>query len=122
MVPSYVPLLIMLVVAIVVAFSILALTHLLGPKKRTHVKNDLPYESGRDPSGDARLRFNVKFYLVAVTFVVFDLEVVYFYPWALTFRKSIESGPGILVVMGVFAFILVLGLIYEWKKGALDWK
>jgi NADH-quinone oxidoreductase subunit A len=122
MVPNYIPLLVMLALAVTTAAGILALTHILGPRKKTRIKHDVPYESGRDPSGDARLRFNVKFYLVAVTFVVFDLEIVYFYPWALTFRKSIAAGPSILWVMGVFAFILTLGLVYEWKKGALDWK
>ena len=121
MVPNYMTLLIMSLVAIAVAFGALILTHVFGPKKHTSTKLGMPYESGRDPSGDARFRFNVQFYLVAVTFVVFDLEVVYFYPWALIYRDVVSQGTGILVAMGVFALILVLGLVYEWKKGALDW-
>ena len=120
--PNYVPFLVMLLVAVGMSGGILFLTHVFSPRKRTVIKTDTPYESGRDPSGDARLRFDVKFYLVAVTFVVFDLEVVYFYPWALIYRDMIGTGLGVLAVMAVFAAILVLGLIYEWKKGALDWR
>ena len=116
----------MLLVALGVSGGILVLTHIFSPRKRTEIKTDTPYESGRDPSGDARLRFDIKFYLVAVTFVVFDLEVVYFYPWALIYRDAVQNavsgGLAILGVMAVFAGILVLGLVYEWKKGALDWR
>jgi len=122
MYPIYVPVLFTALVALVMVCAIVVGTHLLGPRKRTHVKYDIPYESGADPSGDARLRFDVKFYLVAILFVVFDLEVVYFYPWAVVFRDMIRGGPGILWIMLIFAFFLVVGFAHEWKKGALDWR
>ncbi len=122
MVPNFTTLLVMSVIAVGIALGAVLFTHIFGPKKYTSIKNEMPYESGRDPSGDARFRFNVHFYLVAVTFVVFDLEVVYFYPWALVYRDLISQSAGILVAMAIFASILVLGLVYEWKKGALDWR
>lgn len=122
MYPNYLPVFFLATVAVVIVGGILVGTHLLGPRKRTHVKYDIPYESGVDPSGDARLRFDVKFYLVAMLFVVFDLEVVYFYPWAVVFRDMVRDGMGILWIMLVFTVFLVVGLVHEWKKGALDWK
>lgn len=122
MYPSYIPVLFMVLLAVAFTGGTLALTHLLGPRKRTHFKYEVPYESGADPSGDARLRFDVKFYLVAILFVVFDLEVVYFYPWAVIFRDMVREGLGVLWIMLLFAFFLIVGLVHEWRKGALDWK
>jgi len=122
MIPTYLPVLFMLVLALGFAGATIAASYLFGPRKRTHVKNEIPYESGVNPSGDARLRFDVKFYLIAMLFVVFDLEVVYFYPWAVVFRDMIREGMAVLYVMLIFALLLLVGLVHEWKKGAFDWK
>jgi len=82
----------------------------------------MTYESGKDPVGDARLRFNVRFYLIAMIFVVFDIEVVFFYPWAAIYREQISQGLLILVEMLVFVGILLVGYVVAWKKGALEWE
>jgi len=90
---------------------------LLSPRQPDRVK-DAPYECGVDPIGDARLRHSIRFYVVAMLFIVFDLETVFLYPWAVTFRKLGLFG---LVEMIVFLAILMVGLLYVWKRGALDW-
>jgi NADH-quinone oxidoreductase subunit A len=77
-----------------------------------------PFESGNPPKGDARIRFSVRFYLVAMLFLIFDLEVVFLYPWAIYFRQLGLFG---LVQMGIFLTILTIGYVYVWKKGALEW-
>ena len=77
-----------------------------------------PFESGNPPRGDARIRFSVRFYLVAMLFLIFDLEVVFLYPWAILFRRLGLFG---LIEMGIFLGILLIGFIYVWKKGALEW-
>ncbi|HQE61379.1 MAG TPA: NADH-quinone oxidoreductase subunit A [Candidatus Latescibacteria bacterium] len=122
MYPSYIPLFYMLILALVAAGSMLVGVHILGPRRHTYVKNSIPYESGLDPVAEGRMRFDVKFYLVAILFVVFDLEVVYFYPWAMVFRTLLNEGMTAFYAMLVFTLTLVVGLVYEWKKGALDWK
>lgn len=96
----------------------IVVTHLLGPKRYDPVKHDT-YECGVDYVGDSRQRFSVKFYLVAVLFVMFDLEVVFMYPWAVNFRQLGWFG---LTTMGIFLILLFAGLLYEWKKGALEWE
>ncbi|MDP8206974.1 MAG: NADH-quinone oxidoreductase subunit A [Candidatus Electryonea clarkiae] len=93
-------------------------THILGPKRYSKEKHDI-YECGLDYIGDSRKPFSVKFYLVAVLFVIFDLEVVFMYPWAVNFRHLGLFG---FVSMGIFLVILTVGLLYEWKKGALEWE
>ncbi len=98
------------------AFSLIA-THLLGPKVYSKEKMDI-YECGLDYSGDSRQKFSVKYYLVAVLFLLFDLEVVFMYPWAVNFRHLGLFG---FVTMSIFLGILTIGLLYEWKKGALEW-
>ena len=90
---------------------------LAGPTKRTLVKS-APYESGMDPIGDTRARFSVNFYVVAILFIVFDVETVFLLPWAVVMR---EVGLAGFAAAGMFVFILTVGLIYEWKKGALEW-
>jgi NADH-quinone oxidoreductase subunit A len=122
MFPNYLPMLFMLVLAIGVAGFILVATHIIGPRKPTYYKTQVPYESGVDPIGNARFRFDVRFYLIALLFVVFDVEVVYFYPWATVFRELIAENLTVLWSILVFSFIVFVGLVYEWKKGALDWK
>ena len=90
-----------------------------GPKNLSHPLKQLPFECGSKPIGDARIRFPIKFYLVAVSFVIFDLEVVFLYPWAVSFRQLGWFG---FWAMMVFLFVLTFGLAYEWKKGGLDWR
>jgi len=115
---DFVPVLFTFILVGGATYIILALTHILGPKVYDPVKQDT-YECGVDYRGDSRSRFSVKFYLVAVLFVMFDLEVVFMYPWAVNFRKLGWFG---LTTMGIFLVLLFVGLLYEWKKGALEWE
>ena len=114
---TYFPLLIYLVVCI--GFSTVTLfgSWLIGPFKKTAVKQ-MPYESGMDPIGPAQRRFPIKFNLVAMIFILFDIEVIFFFPYALVYRRLGTAG---LVEMGVFMLILLIGLFYIWKRGALEW-
>ncbi|HVP68545.1 MAG TPA: NADH-quinone oxidoreductase subunit A [Anaeromyxobacteraceae bacterium] len=114
---SYFPLAVVLVVAVGLALTLLGLANLLGPRRPNEAKSS-PFEFGSRPSGLARERFDVKFYLLALLFVVFDIEAVFMYPWAVTLQ---EIGWPSYVTMAVFGFTLVVGLVYVWKKGALDW-
>jgi len=121
MLTDYLPILLLLIFAIGFAAVNLALTHLLGPKKPTRSKLSV-YESGVQPVGNARQRFTIRFDLVAMLFIIFDIEVVFLYPWAMVFKKFSENGGYfILIEMLVFIGILFLGYIYAWKKGALTW-
>lgn len=113
----YLPLLIVFLFAGIIVLSLLLIAYLLGPKRSSPIKGE-PFESGNPPRGDARIRFSVKFYLVAMLFLIFDIEVVFLYPWAILFRRLGVFG---LVEMGIFLLILVVGFIYVWKKGALEW-
>lgn len=119
---DYLPVLFMIVLAVVTAGGIVVATHLVGPRKPTYYKTKVPYEAGVDPVGPARFRFDVRFYLVALLFIVFDVEVVYFYPWAVVYRDLIQQNLTVLWAILIFSFIVFIGLVYEWKKGALDWK
>jgi NADH-quinone oxidoreductase subunit A len=113
----YFPLLVIFALAGVVVLALLFIASKVGPKSSNPAKGD-PFESGNPPRGDARIRFSVKFYLVAMLFLIFDLEVVFLYPWAIYFRQLGIAG---LVQMGIFLFILAVGYAYVWKKGALEW-
>jgi NADH-quinone oxidoreductase subunit A len=113
----YFPLLILFILAGVVVLALLLVAQNVGPRSTSPAKAD-PFESGNPPSGDARIRFPVKFYLVAMLFLIFDLEVVFLYPWAVLFRSLGLFG---LIEMGIFLAILAIGFIYVWKKGALEW-
>lgn len=113
----YLPLLVIFVIAGLVVLALLVVASKLGPKSINPAKAE-PFESGNAPSGDARIRFSVRFYLIAMLFLIFDLEVVFLYPWAIYFR---ELGMFGLVQMGIFLVILTVGYVYVWKKGALDW-
>ena len=117
MVHPYLPVLVLFLFAAVIVLSLLLIAQNVGPKSFNPVKAE-PFESGNPPKGDARIRFSVKFYLVAMLFLIFDIEVVFLYPWAISFRRLGLFG---LVEMGIFLFILIIGFIYAWKKGALDW-
>ncbi len=118
---DYLPILLLGLFAVLFAGINLALTHILGPKRPTRIKLSV-YESGVRPVGDARQRFNIRFDLIAMLFIIFDIEVVFLYPWAVVFRDfSQTSGLFILLEMLVFIGILLLGYIYAWKKGGLTW-
>ncbi|KAF0106090.1 MAG: NADH-quinone oxidoreductase subunit A [Anaerolineaceae bacterium] len=104
-------------VTILVGFIAIILGMLFGPKKSTDVKA-MPYESGMNPIGPGTRRMPVRFYLIAVLFILFDIETVFLLPWAIVFRKLGVFG---LVEMAVFIAILLVGYIYAWKKGALEW-
>lgn len=118
---DYLPIVFLVIFAVLFAAVNLSLTHLLGPKKPNRVKLSV-YESGVQPVGDARQRFSIRFDLIAMLFIIFDIEVVFLYPWAVVFKKMSETdGTFILVEMLVFIGILLLGYIYAWKKGGLTW-
>jgi NADH-quinone oxidoreductase subunit A len=120
MLVDYLPIVILMLVAGGFAVATLAATHLFGPRRPNPVKLS-PYESGVPPVGDARLRFSVKFYLVAMLFIIFDIEVVFLYPWAVVFKELLAQGTFIFTEMVVFIGVLVMGLLYVWRKGGLDW-
>ena len=119
----YVP--ILLVIAIAVAFSalFLALSRLLGPLRETPEKLTA-YECGIPSRGSTNLRFYVRFYVVALLFLLFDLEAAFLIPWAVGFREFVTAGQGpqMFAAMSVFFGLLVVGLVYEWRKGALEWE
>jgi NADH-quinone oxidoreductase subunit A len=122
MIRDYLPVLLHIIVAIGFAASALVISVILGKVgRRTRIK-DSAYECGMLPQGEAPPRFSVKFYLVAMLFVVFDLEIVFMYPWAVVYKESIVASKSILWSMLSFITILMVGYIYALKKGALDWK
>jgi NADH-quinone oxidoreductase subunit A len=114
---QYAPLLIMFVLAAIVVLVLLNAGRLLGPRNRTVAKLET-FECGNPPSGSAWGRFSVKFYLTAILFIVFDVEIVFMYPWAVVFRQLGWTG---FTAMTIFLGVAVLGLLYEWRKGALEW-
>lgn len=119
----YIPLLLLFLLSALLVGGLLGLSHLLGPRKRSTEK-ELPYECGIDPIGSARERFSVKFYLVAMLFILFDIEVVFLYPWAILFKESVQAGGGLslFIEMAVFLGVLFIGLIYIYGRKALEWK
>jgi NADH-quinone oxidoreductase subunit A len=122
MLREYLPVLLQVIVAILFAGSALLVSMLVGKSgKRTRAK-DTAYECGMLPQGEAPPRFSVKFYLVAMLFILFDLEIVFMYPWAVVYRESIKQSGLIFWSMLSFISILMVGYVYAVKKGALDWK
>jgi NADH-quinone oxidoreductase subunit A len=117
MLRPYIPVLILLAVSVVNAIFMVVLSTVLSPGKATKNKS-APYESGMVPLGGTRERFSVKFYVVAILFIVFDVETVFLLPWAVSARAL--GWEGFATAM-IFVFILTVGLVYEWKKGALEW-
>ena len=118
MLENYFPILVFLILALVIGVLVLSLGALLGKRSPDSAKNS-PYECGFEPFDDARLPFDVRFYLVAILFILFDLETAFFIPWAVALRKV-----GWLGFWGgmIFLGILLVGFIYEWKKGAIEWE
>jgi NADH-quinone oxidoreductase subunit A len=115
---EFAPIGVLVLLAIVIAFVIINISWVFGPLRPSSRKS-APYESGMKPIGPATRRLPVKFYLLAVLFIIFDVEVIFFLPWAVQLR---ELGVYGLIIMGVFLFILTVGFVYEWKKGALEWE
>ena len=115
---NYLPVLLFIFVGTSVGVAPLVIGKLLGPSKPDAAKLS-PYECGFEAFEDARMQFDVRYYLIAILFIVFDLEIAFMFPWALVFR---ELGIFGLVEMGVFLSLLVIGFIYVWKKGALEWE
>lgn len=115
---QYVPIAILLVLSIILSLIVVYISRILGPSRPTEKKLS-PYESGMAPIGPAVRRFPIKFYLVAVIFILFDVEVVFLLPYSVIVRKLGLYG---LIGVGVFVLVLTLGLIYEWKRGALEWE
>jgi NADH-quinone oxidoreductase subunit A len=118
MVATYAPMFLLFVLAAGVAAGMFGAGHLLGPKNPTPEKL-MPFECGADSAGGKHTKLSVKFYLTAILFVVFDIEAIFVYPWAVTFR---ELGWVGFVTMLSFLAVLVVGLVYCWKKGALEWE
>lgn len=99
--------------------SVFALTNLLGPKNPVASKLS-PYECGVKPEGGARTPFKNRFYLIAVLFLIFDVEAAFFFPWALVYRESLATGPGLLIAMAIYLAFVVLGLVFILQKKALE--
>jgi NADH-quinone oxidoreductase subunit A len=118
MINQYIPLLIVFGFSAFLALFFIVASRFLGPRRETPEKQ-MTYECGIDPIGDARLRFSVKFFIIAIIFLVFDVEVVFLYPWAVLFRKLGVFG---FIEMAIFLLVLILGLFYVWKRGALEWE
>jgi NADH-quinone oxidoreductase subunit A len=123
---AYYPVFLYLAAVLLFAGGTLVATHLIGPNKKTAVKL-MPYESGMDPVGDARQRFDIKFYLVAITFLVFDVELLFLYPWAVVaYREErwlpAELGRPVFWSVLVFLALLVVAYVYDWKKGVFRWR
>jgi len=115
---DYLPLVILTILATGFAALVVIIGHSFGPRRPTPRKS-MPYESGMRPIGPGTRRMPIHFYLVAVLFILFDIEVVFFLPWAVVFRQLGLFG---LIEMGVFIVILLVGYVYAWKKGALEWE
>jgi len=122
MLRDYLPVLLQVVVAIGFAASALLVSVLVGKTGKRSRAKDTPYECGMIPQGETPPRFSVRFYLVAMLFILFDLEIVFMYPWAVVYRESIAHSSVILWSMLSFISILMVGYVYALKKGALDWK
>src|SRR5262244_4436534 len=113
----YFPVLLQALIAMALAAGLLSVSYLLGKKVKNKVK-DTPYESGIVPTGDARQRFSVKFYLVAMLFILFDIEAIFLFPWVVVYRDLKMFG---FIEMLIFVVLILSGFFYIWKKGALDW-
>jgi NADH-quinone oxidoreductase subunit A len=119
---QYLPILLMFIVALGFAGGNIMLSQMVGQRKKTRTKL-MPYECGKDPVGSARERFSVKFYLIAMIFILFDIEVIFLVPWAVVFKsfRDGQLGTLIFVEMMLFVALLLVGYVYVWKKGIFDW-
>ena len=125
MTPTGFSLIFLFILGIVAAAAMVGLSALLGQRggKKTQ-EYHIPYECGLDPLGDCKPRVSIKFFLVAVQFIIFDIEVVFLYPWAIVFREFVNEGYGLLmfVKMMIFIGVLLFGFVYAWARGALEWE
>ena len=115
---EYLPIILFLIIALILSVGFIAINYLLSPKKPDPEKLS-SYECGFEPFNDSRMEFDVRFYLVAILFIIFDLEIAFLFPWAISLGKIGFFG---FISMMIFLVILTVGFIYEWKKGALDWE
>src|SRR3954466_7081155 len=118
---AYIPVLILLAIGAIVGGVALLIAQFVGPKFPNRRK-DSPFECGVPPVGDARHRFSVRFYLVAILFLLFDVEVLFFIPWALVYREYLKINAFIMIEMGFFLAIMLVGYFYVLRKGALEWE
>jgi NADH-quinone oxidoreductase subunit A len=118
MINSYLPVLVILLVSALLGLLIIVLSTILARRNPTRIKL-MPYECGMDPIGGARRRFSVRFFVMGMLFIVFDIELIFLFPWATIFDKLRFFG---FVEMLVFVLVLLVGLVYVWKKGALEWE
>lgn len=123
MINSYLPVLVILVLSVLIGGVIILLSTALSRGSKTAIKLS-PYECGMDPIGGARSRFSVRFFLMGMLFIVFDIELIFLFPWATVYYDFIAQGLGLFAFMEMFVFVVILlvGLIYVWKKGALEWQ
>ena len=123
MLAPYIPIAIIIILSILFGFLIVAIGHLFGPRRKT-ARKLMPYESGMNPIGPGTRRVPVRFYLVAVLFILFDIEIIFIIPWAVILKEFVKMNIGVfaLIEMIVFIVILLIGLVYAWKKGALEWE
>lgn len=122
---TYYPIFIYFVFVAGFAVAAIVVPHIVGPRKLTPVK-EMPYESGMDPIGDARQRFDVKFYIIAILFLVFDVELLFLYPWAAAYSEGTITGPAfgnvVLVEVMLFLASVVVAYVYAWRKGVFKWR
>ncbi|MGF1546484.1 MAG: NADH-quinone oxidoreductase subunit A [Thiotrichales bacterium] len=118
MLEQYLPVLIFAIIGLVAGTVLLTIGRVVGPRRPDAAK-DSPYECGFEAFEDSRMKFDVRYYLVAILFIIFDLEIAFLVPWAIVLDKIGLQG---LIAMGIFLGILVIGFIYEWRKGALEWE
>ena len=118
MLGNYLPILIFMCITLVMGSVFIILGKLLGPSRPDAEKNS-PYECGFEAFEDSRMKFDVRYYLVAILFIIFDLEIAFLFPWAIVLDQVGDFG---LAAMAIFLGVLVIGFIFEWKKGALEWE
>jgi len=119
---DFLPVLIQVCLAVAIGGVIIAASMIVGQKGRKNAIKDTAYECGMPPAGKSRTRYAVKFYVTAMLFILFDIEVVFLIPWILTYREFLVNNIPIVTPMAVFFGIFILGLVYELKKGAIEWE
>jgi NADH-quinone oxidoreductase subunit A len=118
---GYLPVLLLFLVGLLISFGVIFGVQLLGPKRPNRFKNSV-IECGVPPAGDARKRFSVRFYLVALSFLLFDVEVALLFPWAIAYRTYLDINLYILGVMLVFLTMITVAFVYEWRRGGFEWE
>ena len=120
--PAYLPVLLQIALAAAMGVGIIAVSHLFGHKMRRNRIKDSAYECGVAVEGNVHPRISVKFFLTALLFILFDVEVVFLLPWTFIYREFLSFGLLVLLPAGFFIGLLAFGFLYEWRKGALDWE